>query len=209
MYRSEQKYIDSCAYHEAGHTVVAVALEMPLRNRGVHIDTRGNGISYYWFRKPGDPNNTADDILERERTVISTEAGFIAQKQFDPECPHGGNWFDRDRNIKLLDEMYPNRSDWFAAQDKLYAEALRLVDLHWQAIEAVAKAVLAQPLTPRANSERQWSTDTVERWIDGDRVVSIMKEFGLEPIIRDESQGLLYPSVTLDATGGTRGASPA
>jgi hypothetical protein len=50
MHGPSQEYVDSCAYHEAGHTVVAVALEMPLRNRGVHIDTMGNGISYYWFR---------------------------------------------------------------------------------------------------------------------------------------------------------------
>jgi hypothetical protein len=47
MHRPSQQYVDSCAYHEAGHTVVAVALGMPLRDRGVHIDTMGNGISYY------------------------------------------------------------------------------------------------------------------------------------------------------------------
>jgi hypothetical protein len=102
MYRPSQRYVDSCAYHEAGHTVVAVALGMPLRNRGVHIDTIGNGISYYWFRIPGDSNNTPDDILERERTIISTYAGFNAQKKFDPKCPPGGNWFDCDSEHQAL-----------------------------------------------------------------------------------------------------------
>jgi len=197
MYRPDQKYIDSCAYHEAGHTVVAVALRMPLRDRGVHIDSMGNGISYYWFRTPGDPSNGPDDILERERTIISTEAGFIAQRKFYPECPHGGNFYDRDQNIKLLDEMYPNRNDWFAAQERLYAEAVRLVGTHWDAIEVLAKAVLDQPLTARSiDSERQWSTDSVEQWIDGNRVITILKGFQLEPFIRDESQGKFYPNVS-------------
>ena len=82
MYPPSPIYVESCAYHEAGHTVVAVSLEMPLRKRGVHVDTIGNGISYYWFRVPGDPNNNQADVLERERTIISTYAGFNAQKKF-------------------------------------------------------------------------------------------------------------------------------
>jgi len=127
MHGPSQQYLDSCAYHEAGHTVVAVALEMPLRNRGVHIDTMGNGISYYWFRTVGDPNNAPADIAERERTIISTYAGYIAQKKSYPECPRGGDFFDLDQNIKLLQEMYAaNRDKWFAEQSRLYAEATRL-----------------------------------------------------------------------------------
>ena len=198
MHGPSQQYLDSCAYHEAGHTVVAVALEMPLRNRGVHIDTMGNGISYYWFRTVGDPNNAPADIAERERTIISTYAGYIAQKKSYPECPRGGDFFDLDQNIKLLQEMYAaNRDKWFAEQSRLYAEATRLVDLHWPAIEALAKVILDQSLTPRPHDpERLWSTDTHERWIDGNRVVRILKDFQLQPFIRDESQGKFYPNVT-------------
>ncbi len=80
----DQKYVESTAYHEAAHTVVAVSLEMPLRNRGVHMDTIGSGISYYWFRTPGDPNNTPDDVLERERTIIS---GLCCPKEVLPRVP--------------------------------------------------------------------------------------------------------------------------
>jgi hypothetical protein len=193
----DKQYIDSCAYHEAAHTVVAVALEMPLRNRGVHIDGMGNGISYYWFRTPGDPSNTPQDIVERERTIVSTEAGYIAQRKFYPVCPSGGNWYDRDLCIKLMDEMYPHGgSERFAAHDRLIAEASGLVDEHGLATEALAKAVLDQPWTTRPeDTERQWSKDTVEKWIDGNRVVSILTKFHLEPIIRDEAPGKFYPNV--------------
>jgi hypothetical protein len=61
---------------------------MPLRNRGVHIDTIGNGIAYYWYRTVGDTNNTPADIAERERTIIAAYAGYIAQEKFYPKCPH-------------------------------------------------------------------------------------------------------------------------
>jgi hypothetical protein len=197
MHRPSQQYVDSCAYHEAGHTVVAVALGMPLRNRGVHIDTNGSGIAYYWYRTVGDLNNTSQDIAERERTIITAYAGYIAQEKFYPKCPSSGSFYDTDGNRKLLDEVYPDGPEWFAAQERLHAEARRLVDVHWQAIEALAKAILARPLTPRPDDpERVWSTDTHERSIDGNRVVSILKDFQLQPFIRDESEGKFYPNVT-------------
>jgi hypothetical protein len=191
-----EKYVESCAYHEAGHTVVAAALKMPLRNRGVHIDSKGCGISFYWFRVPGDLKNQAADIMERERTIVSTESGFLAQRKFYPDCPTGGNVTDRDQCIKLLDEMYPNREEFFAAQARLIAEAKRLVDEHWAAIETLGKQIWAQPWTPRnIDPERNWSEDSVEKCIDGKQVVSILSTFQLEPSIRDEAEGMFYPSV--------------
>jgi hypothetical protein len=185
MYESEPKYVESCAYHEAAHTVIAVALGIPLRTRGVHIDTLGNGYSYYWFRNVGNLSNTAADIDERERTIIAGEAAFIAQVKFYPECLADGNRFDRLQTTQLLNEMYPNTDQFLAEQSRLVDEARRLVDLHWNAIDALAKEILAQPLTPLPDSEKHWSTDTQERWVDANRVVSILKTFaGLQPVIR-------------------------
>ena len=87
-----------------------------------------------------------------------------------------------------------NRDDWLGAQERLIAEARRLVDRHWDAIEALAKAVLAQPLTQRPeDAERQWSRDSMERWVDGNQVVSILKQFGMEPFIHGEANGKFYP----------------
>jgi hypothetical protein len=192
----DQKYVESSAYHEAAHTVVAVALGMPLRSRGMHLDTFGSGISYYWFRVPGDPSNAPADILERERTIMSTYAGYIAQKNFYADCPPAGSWFDHDQNIKLLNEMYPNREDWFAAQVKLHAETVGLVNLHWLAIEALAKALLARPLTERVDDpERRWSTDVVERFLDSAAIGTILRSFGLAATVREDSAGSFYPNV--------------
>jgi len=191
----DEMYVQSAAYHEAGHTVTAVALGMPLRNRGVHVDRRGDGIAFYWYRLPGDMKNSAGDIVERERTIVSTEAGFIAQKKFYLDCPVGGNFNDRDQCIKLLDEMYISRDDWPAAQQRLIAEATGLVEKHWQAIEALAGALWARPWTLRpAEDERQWSLDSMEKWLDGGEVVSILKKFGLQAFIRDEVEGKFCPN---------------
>jgi hypothetical protein len=184
MYPPDPKYVESCAYHEAAHTVIAVALGIPLRTRGVHIDTIGNGFSYYWFRDVGNLSNTAADIDERERTIIAGEAAFIAQVKFYPECPAGGNRFDRLQTTKLLDEMYSNTDQFLAEQSSLVDDAKRLVGVYWDAIEALAKEILAQPLTPRPNSEKHWSTDTQEHWVDANRVVSILTDAGLHPVIR-------------------------
>lgn len=148
MYQSEPKYVESCAYHEAAHTVVAVALGIPLRTRGVRIDTMGSGYSYYWSRNAGNLSKTAADIDERERSIIACEAAFIGQVEFYPECLAGGNRFDRLYTSQLLNEMYPNTDQFLAEQSRLVDEAKRLVKLHWDAIEALAGEILAQPLTP-------------------------------------------------------------
>ena len=70
---------ESAAYHEAGHVVAAVIQHMPLRERGLHVDTEGSGISYYWHRLPGNPGSSHQDQLEREQTIIAIYAGWASQ----------------------------------------------------------------------------------------------------------------------------------
>jgi hypothetical protein len=48
----DEMNVESAAYHESAHIVVAVAQKIPLRRGGVHIDPRGCGIAYYWYRQP-------------------------------------------------------------------------------------------------------------------------------------------------------------
>lgn len=49
------KYVQSAAYHEAGHATVAALQGMPLQQGGIHVDSEGSGVSYYWHRSPGSP----------------------------------------------------------------------------------------------------------------------------------------------------------
>lgn len=72
------RYIESAAYHEAAHAVIAAIQGMPLRHRGIHVDSAGQGITFYWYKLPDGNLNVGADI-ERERTIVSTGAGLIAQ----------------------------------------------------------------------------------------------------------------------------------
>ncbi|MGA2344976.1 MAG: hypothetical protein ABSF93_03150, partial [Candidatus Sulfotelmatobacter sp.] len=78
----DDKYVNSTAYHEAAHIVVAAVQQMPMRNFGVRMDSLGCGKAFYWRRVPDGSRNNVGPDAERERTIISTSAGYIAQKRF-------------------------------------------------------------------------------------------------------------------------------
>jgi len=98
----------------------------------------------------------------------------------------------RSKEERLLNEMYLGdpkaRGD---ADIKLEAESRRLIDQHWDPVEALAKAVLAKPLTLRPPEIRKkWRTpDSHERWMDGSEIAALLQTFQLSAIIRDESEG--------------------
>jgi len=182
----DELYVESAAYHEAAHVVLAVALQMPLRDRGIHIDPFGCGIAYYWYRNPDGGRNVGREV-EREKSIISGYAGFIAQRKFYPECRPAGSWCDSNQAIKLLDEMYPNRDDWFAARDRLCEESRRLVEQHWGATVALAQALWSSPWTPQPPSakEKRWSECEEEKRMEANEIESILHTFGLRPVICD------------------------
>jgi hypothetical protein len=101
----QDRYVESAAYHEAGHLTAAADQGMPLRSRGIHVDPKGNGISYYWHREPGDLANSQKDQEQRRRTILALYAGRIAQQKFFPDTPREA-WEADDRKIHaLFDEM--------------------------------------------------------------------------------------------------------
>jgi len=66
---------------------------------------KGSGITYYWHRTPGDPENTEQDRKERAQTIVAVHAGHAAQLKIFPDSPEI-NWADDRREISLLlDEM--------------------------------------------------------------------------------------------------------
>jgi hypothetical protein len=187
------------AHHEAAHAVVAVALGLPLQDTGLHIDTVDGGITFDLHRTPGDPGQTPEDIEEGERSIVMIKAGYCANVKLFPGCPVAVAADDRQKEMKLLNEMYPQGGQaWIDADNRLGVESRRLVDLHWDAVQALAQAVLAKPVTPRPpESFRKWvSPYPDERWIDGDEIGSLLKRFGLNVIVRKEVEGIyLSPDI--------------
>ena len=138
-------YARSGAYHEVAHVVVAAVQGIPLTDKGIHLDKWGNGITYYRDRKPDGSANVGSET-EREKTIIATFAGWIAQNSFaqsrDCPCPQSGAFYDINQANALLSEMYAEGSPgWWGARGTLYRESERLVERHWTAIESVALAL--------------------------------------------------------------------
>jgi hypothetical protein len=183
------------AHHESAHAVISVALGLPLQNGGIRIDTIGGGIAFNLHRNPGDLDNTPADIVERERSITAIKAGYLANLRLDPSCPPEVAADDRQEEISLLNEMHSrNEKVWSDTDDRLRTESQNLVDQHWNAIVAVAAALLAKPVTTRPlDSFTRWrSPDSQERWISGQEIDIILRMFQLNAIVRDESEGKYY-----------------
>lgn len=178
----EDKYAESTAYHEAGHVVIAAVQRVPLSNRGLRIDQKGAGISYYRFAKPDGSANLGSEI-KREQTIRSIQAGYIAQEKFylrfyDQLAPSGSST-DTDGINALLEEMYTGRNACENAKAVLGKQSQQLVEDNWQAIEALAQTLLAKQWESQAlpSGERRWATQTCQKKMTGPEVVDLLYEF--------------------------------
>lgn len=193
----QQQYVESAAYHEAAHEVTSVVLQIPIRELGVHIDSQGNGVALTFRRRAGDLKKEAKDNHQREQSIILLTAGYIGQVRFFDDAPTEGAADDQKHIHDLLNEMYePESDEWIDAKSKLRDKAKNIVNEQWPAVEALAKALWDKPWTSRValpEKEMGWSKDSREKWLDASEVESILKSFGLDPIIKPDSAGDYEP----------------
>ena len=187
----KSKYIESPAYHEAGHVVSAVLQRMPLRERGIHVDNACTGCSYYWDRSPGDNGGSEHDQREREQTIIALYSGPIAQLRFFQGCSNEDWRNDFDKLNALLDEQYPpNSLNRQRASERLRKRAEDLVDNHWEVIQALAATLISRPYSNQPECERSqgWSRspDALEKVLTGGEVVAFFASLGLAAYIMRE-----------------------
>lgn len=175
---SNINYPRSAAYHEAAHIVIAAVQQIPLTDKGIHLDKWGNGVAHYLDRKPDGSTNVGSDA-DRENTIIATFAGWTAQNKVYP-CPPGGAFYDIEQANALLSEMYPDSSPiWWSARATLCRESERLVELHWAAIESVALALWSKPDIPKMPALGERSPEPVEKYLSADEIVEILKRLGI------------------------------
>lgn len=190
---------EQAAHHEAAHAVVGVVLGMPLQDSGIHIDTVDGGVTFNLCRLPGDLANTPEDIEERERTIVMTKTGYAANLKLDPCCLPCVAADDRARETRLLDEMYRRDDErWMETDNRLAATAQGFVNQHWETIRDLAQRLLRKPVTRRSNdSFSHWNSPYPdEKWMDGDEVSRVLILYGLNAIVRKESDGkYLSPEV--------------
>jgi hypothetical protein len=188
-----QEYQKSTAYHEAAHEIVCIAQKIPIRELGLRIDPKGNGVAHTFRRNAGEPSNTPKDIEEREQSIILLFAGYWGQERIFPDVPSEAVAKDQMQIDELLDEMYSHQSqEWYAAKERLREESRMMISENWPVIDTLAKALWAKPWKDREQLtpfDAGWSSDTVEKSMDAKEVEAIVKPFGLNPIIRPDTAG--------------------
>src|ERR1017187_68943 len=103
MYEIDERYVESAAYHEAGHVVVAAVLGLSLRPEGIRINRFGGGHASYCCKKPDGSRDVGAEV-QREQTIVATMAGYIAQSKFyidgcHHQCPPAGGCDDTNQAI--------------------------------------------------------------------------------------------------------------
>jgi predicted transcriptional regulator len=183
-YFAEDKlYVESAAYHEAGHIVVAAQQGMRLRKRGLRIDQKGAGMAYYESRQP-DRSTDAGEEPSRVSAIIAAHAGYAAQREFyGPDCPTAGGCSDRLVMIALEDEMYSDNAQICRLDADLRQRSAEIVRLHWPAIGAIAEQLWAKPWEPQALDERRWSRQLYEKSMEGEELISLLKQFGVSAVL--------------------------
>ncbi len=182
----DQRYVEGAAYHEAAHAVIGAVQGMILRAQGIRIDRVGAGLTVYCYKKPDGSCNLGRDP-ERERTIISTAAGFFAHEKFyidakHPRLPPSGASDDLDLIVALLKEMYSERVQQDEAQGRLMKESERLVTSHWKAIELVATGLWAKPWSRQC--ALQWSPQEFEKVMEGPDVANALATLGIKVVVQ-------------------------
>jgi hypothetical protein len=173
------------AHHEAGHMAIAAANGLRLRSDGFCIDPLGDdGLACYFTQPDGS-------ALCRERIIVSTFAGFYAEKCFreesayhtDEHAPDFYFAFSIDGNDarKLFAEMQLeslSQTRESATWADLQRQSEQLVRQYWLAIKALATALLAkdwEPLKPLKSGD-SWSNETTAKYVTGEEAVEILSQ---------------------------------
>ena len=126
------------AYHEAGHFVVALALDSPaLQVRALHIVESE--------RHTGAVVTDSDGIYDwddaREVCTILL-AGFHAESQFSGEPMIEAAATDLLQAEELIRELSDSPQHWTTHAMEISARARRIVSMYWPAIDALARELL-------------------------------------------------------------------
>jgi hypothetical protein len=173
------------AFHETGHITVAAVRGLTLRPDGLMVLSNGDGLCVY-CTQPDESDSS------RVSVIVSSFAGYFAAKRFcqkysrpdllDPLREISDDWKHAREVIAKLSDEYLAGDSPMAVLLRLQKESERLVEQHWVAIEALAKALLAkdpEPMRPLKTGEI-WSDETGPvRYMDGEETVEILAKHGI------------------------------
>ena len=167
--------LEETAYHEAGHVVVAAALGLELRIRGITIYEVSSdvmdGLACYW-----------DDETDWEKNLQALLGGQIAQWRKFPETNLvDGSRPDRENFTEKARQHFAGSSPsdvWARVRDKVHA--LFDVAPHWSAGIEIADTLITAP----------WADETEhpfakrKKHLDGAALVAILAAHGISARLR-------------------------
>ncbi|HEY1801577.1 MAG TPA: hypothetical protein VGG46_11650 [Terriglobales bacterium] len=162
------------AYHEAGHIIVATALGLDLRPKGITLWEAGtdvmDGLAGYW-----------DHETDWDKNLQSVRAGQIAQWRKFPNADTSGAKPDNDYFFNVAREHFPGSvvSDlWESTTEKAHA----LLQLHWAAVVEIAEALIAADWLPVPEKEHPLAKR--KKRLDGKQLMEILVKHGISARVR-------------------------
>ena len=161
---------DENAYHEAAHITVAAVLGLELLPEGILIyESAGaskalGGLACYREGDLDDPNN-------RMNVLSALLAGFKAQdRQFPESKPHGGG-----TDIMKFYEIM-TKFNWEPSQISVHENSVRLVDMYWDVIKALADALQQQAWQEVTEEERKNEGAGRKKQLDRNAIMNIIHD---------------------------------
>jgi hypothetical protein len=178
------------AHHEAGHIVVAARCGIRLRPEGIMLDSEAAGLACY-CKEPEDSD------VSRERIIVSTFAGHIAQQRLCKERSYplrgymeiilSPDWKEARGMITKLSGAYWSGRSADGVQQALESRSEVAVERNWNVIQAVGKALLAKDWEPvkTLQSRSRWSTQVEAKYVIREEVVRILSQHGIPACVSE------------------------
>jgi len=166
--------LEETAFHEAGHIVVATALGLDLRPKGITIWEASkdvmDGLAGYW-----------DDETDWEKNLQAVRAGQIAQWRTFPKSDTTGAKPDNDYFFKVVREHFAGSiasNIWESVSKK----ANDLLEAHWSAVVEIAETLMAAQWM--AVSENEHPLAKRKKKLDGEALVAILSSHRISARVR-------------------------
>jgi hypothetical protein len=165
--------LEESAYHEAGHVVVASALGLDLRPRGIviyEVQNVTDGLACYW-----------EDTAETEEVLQALRAGQMAQMRRFPKSDTWGSMPDIQQFATIYHAQFgPNGLG--DMNMKINGLVNGLLCKHWSAIEAVAKASVDSDWIAVDSTEHPMAIR--KKHLSGEALVPILAAHGISAHVR-------------------------
>jgi hypothetical protein len=165
--------LDETAYHEAGHITIAAAVGLDLQHKGIivyEVQNVGDGWAFYW-----------EDSQQWKDILTALRAGQLAQLKKFPGSYSLGAEIDLKKFSYIVAEHFPGVIDG-DMQEEINKKTFGLLDVHWSAVEDVARAVINAPSVPVAPGEHAQATR--KKHLDGNAIVAILAPHNIRAQVR-------------------------